>query len=86
MQVSASSFKAYDIRGVVGRDIDEVFADDATLRRKLRDIVKKHMTVDDELDKEVRQRIKNLEEGSQTWDIEYNRVLEQMKNKLGLKE
>ena len=27
MQVSASSFKAYDIRGVVGRDIDEAFAE-----------------------------------------------------------
>ena len=27
MQVNASSFKAYDIRGVVGRDIDESFAE-----------------------------------------------------------
>lgn len=27
MQVSASSFKAYDIRGVVGHDIDEAFAE-----------------------------------------------------------
>ena len=27
MKVSASSFKAYDIRGVVGRDIDEAFAE-----------------------------------------------------------
>ena len=27
MQVNASSFKAYDIRGVVGRDIDEAFAE-----------------------------------------------------------
>jgi phosphomannomutase len=27
MQVTASSFKAYDIRGVVGRDLDEAFAE-----------------------------------------------------------
>ena len=27
MHVSASSFKAYDIRGVVGRDIGEAFAE-----------------------------------------------------------
>ena len=27
MKVTASSFKAYDIRGVVGETIDEVFAD-----------------------------------------------------------
>jgi hypothetical protein len=68
------------------KHVDEIYADDATLRRKLRDVLRKHMTVDEELDKEVRQRIKNLEEGTQTWEVEYNRVLEQMKQKHGLKE
>ena len=68
------------------KHVDEIFADDSTLRRKLREIVKKHMMVDEELDKEVRQKIRNLEEGTQTWEIEYNRVLEQMKSKYGLKE
>ncbi len=66
--------------------LDEIYADDATLRRKIRDILKKHMAVDEELDKEVRQRIKNLEEGTQTWEIEYNRVMEQIKTKHGLKD
>jgi hypothetical protein len=66
--------------------VDEIFADDATLRRKVREILKKHMAVEDELDAEVRQKIKNLEEGTQTWEIEYNRVMEQMKTKHGLKE
>ena len=66
--------------------IEEIYADDPTLRRKLREILQKHMTVDEELDREVRQRIKNFEEGNQTWEIEYNRVLEQMKTKFGLKE
>jgi hypothetical protein len=68
------------------KHVEEIFADDTTLRRKLRDIVRKHMMVDEEMDKEVRQRIRNLEEGTQTWEIEYNRVLEQMKSKFGLKE
>ncbi|HUS67709.1 MAG TPA: DUF507 family protein [Kofleriaceae bacterium] len=66
--------------------VEEIFAEDAAMRRKLKDIVRKHMMVDDELDKEVRQRIRNLEEGTQTWEIEYNRVLEQMKSKFGIKE
>jgi uncharacterized protein len=66
--------------------VDEIFADDATLRRKVREILKKHMTVDEELDKEVRQRIKNLEEGSATWEIEYAKVMEQMKTRHGIKE
>ena len=68
------------------KHIEEIFAEDAAMRRKLKEIVKKHMMVDEELDKEVRQRIRNLEEGTQTWEIEYNRVLEQMKQKFGLKE
>ena len=68
------------------KHIEEIFAEDTSMRRKLKEIVKKHMMVDEELDKEVRQRIRNLEEGTQTWEIEYNRVLEQMKQKFGLKE
>ena len=68
------------------KHIEEIFAEDTSMRRKLKDIVKKHMMVDEELDKEVRQRIRNLEESTQTWEIEYTRVLEQMKTKFGIKE
>jgi hypothetical protein len=64
--------------------VEEVFADDVTLRKKMRDILKKHMAVDEELDEEVRRRIKNLAEGTQTWEIEYAKVMEQMKRKHGL--
>lgn len=64
--------------------VAEVFADDTTLRKKLRDVLKKHMQVDQELDEEVRRRIKNLTEGTATWDIEYAKVMEQMKRKHGL--
>jgi hypothetical protein len=68
------------------KHIDEVFADDVTLRRKIKEIVRKHMAVEDELDQEVRQRIKNLQEGTSAWDVEYARVLEQIKAKHGIKE
>ena len=64
--------------------VDEVYADDAVLRRKIREILRKHMAVDEELDEEVRRRIKNLAEGTQTWEIEYAKVMEQMKRKHGL--
>jgi hypothetical protein len=68
------------------QNVDEVYADDATLRKHMKDVLKKHMSVDEELDAEVRQRIKNLEEGTATWDLEYNRVMEQIKQKHGLKD
>ena len=64
--------------------VEEVFADDAVMRRKMREVLKKHMAVDEELDTEVRRRIKNLAEGTQTWEIEYARVMDQMKRKHGL--
>jgi hypothetical protein len=67
-------------------NVDEVYADDATLRRHIKDVLKKHMAVDAELDAEVRQRIKNLEEGTATWELEYSRVMEQIRQKHGLKE
>jgi uncharacterized protein len=68
------------------RHIEEVFADDVTLRRKIKDIARKHMTVDDAIDQEVRDRIKNLEEGTAAWEIEYSKVLDQIKLKHGVKE
>lgn len=68
------------------KHVDEIFAEDKDLRRKIKAILGKHMQVDEELDREVRQKIKNLEEGTQTWEVEYNRVLEQMKSKYGLSE
>lgn len=68
------------------RFVEEVFADDIVLRKKVKDLLRKHMMVDEELDAEVRQRIKNLEEGSASWDVEYKRAMEQIKRKHGLQE
>ncbi len=66
------------------RHVDEVFAEDAILRRKIKDICKKHMQVDEAMDQEVRDRIKNLEEGSSAWEVEYAKVLDQIKTKHGV--
>jgi hypothetical protein len=66
--------------------VEEVFADDVVLRKKLKDILKKHTHVDEELDAEVRRRIKNLEEGTSAWDVEYARAMEQIKRKHGINE
>ena len=66
--------------------VEEIYADDPTIRRKVKEILNKHMAVDEDLDREVRQRIRNLEEGTQTWELEYSKVMDQMKQKYGLKE
>lgn len=59
--------------------VEEVYAEDHELRRQLTPILKKYMNTDTSLDKEVRSKIKNLEEGSRAWDIEYQKVMEKMK-------
>jgi len=64
--------------------VDEIYADDAAMRRKMQGILKKHMLVDEALDEEVRRRIKNLQEGTATWEIEYQKVLEQIKRNRGI--
>jgi hypothetical protein len=66
--------------------VEEVFADDAILRKKMADILKKHMHIDEEIDAEVRRRIKNLEEGTATWEVEYQKALEQIKKNRRLDE
>ena len=66
--------------------VEEIFAEDAALRKRMVDILKKHMLVDDEVDAEVRRRIKNLEEGTATWEVEYQKALEQIKKNRRLDE
>jgi hypothetical protein len=64
--------------------VEEIFAEDNVMRRRMSDILKKNMLVDEELDEEVRRRIKNLQEGTSTWEIEYGKVLDQIKRNRGL--
>ena len=67
------------------KNVEEVFAEDHSLRKKITDVLRKHTdVVDEELDGEVRKRVRNLQEGTEAWDIEYNRVLAQIKRQKGL--
>jgi uncharacterized protein len=64
--------------------VDEVYAEDATLRKKITNILRKHMDVGGELDEEVRSKIRNLEEGTASFELEYQRVMGELKRKKGL--
>ena len=59
--------------------VEEVYSLDRELRRKIAPRLRKHMDVEEELDEEVRDKIKNLEEGSQAWEIEYQKAMEKLK-------
>jgi hypothetical protein len=59
--------------------VDEVYATDNDLRKTMKPILERHMSMDEELDREVRDKIKNIEEGSASWDVEYQKVMEKLK-------
>ncbi|MFT4703172.1 MAG: hypothetical protein ACI81R_000861 [Bradymonadia bacterium] len=65
--------------------IEEIYGDDRELRSKITPVVKKHTaSQDDEVDVEVRSKIKNLQEGSTAWEVEYERALNRVKRNRGL--
>ena len=65
-------------------NVDEIFCEDVELRRKMAPVFKKNMAVDEALDAEVRGQLKNLREGTVAWDVEYAKVLDQVKRRRGL--
>ncbi len=69
---------------MISRNVEEVFKEDNVLRQKIYAIMKKHLDVDDEIDKEARARLKHLQEGTSAFDIEYNKTVEQIRRARGL--
>jgi hypothetical protein len=65
-------------------NVAEIYADDATLRKKMTPILRRHMEVESGLDAEVRSKIKNLQEGTAAFEVEYAKVMDQIKHKRGL--
>ena len=59
--------------------VDEIFSEDNVLRKKITAILRKHMDVEQELDREVRGKIKNLDEGTAAFETEYARDMDQLK-------
>jgi uncharacterized protein len=69
---------------IMSPNVEEVFAEDNVMRKKIFDILKRFLDVDDALDRQARDRIKNIEEGSLEWDIAYEKAITQLKQNKGL--
>lgn len=65
-------------------NVDEIFGEDVELRRKMAPILKRHMAVDEELEREVRGKLRHVEEGTRTWEVEYTRMMEEIRRRKGL--
>jgi hypothetical protein len=65
-------------------NVEEVFAEDHELRRTMAKVFKKHMAADEELEQEIRGKLKHVKEGTSTWEIEYQRIKEDIRRRKGL--
>ncbi|MBZ5713299.1 DUF507 family protein [Nannocystis pusilla] len=64
--------------------VSEIYAEDSVIRKKLKEILRRHMQADEDLDREVRRHLKHLTENTSTFEIEYQKQLELIKRKHGL--
>jgi hypothetical protein len=69
---------------LISRNVEEVFAEDHVLRKRIYQVFKKHLDVEEDVDREARARMKHLTEGTQAWDIEYQKTVEQIRRNRGL--
>jgi hypothetical protein len=64
--------------------VDEVWSEDFELRRHMRDPLRKHAAFDDQIQAEVRGKLKHVQEGTALWEVEYRRMMDEMKRRKGL--
>ncbi len=69
---------------LISNNIEEVYAPDNILRRRIVLIMRRYQKIDDEVEQEVRARLKHLEEGTSDWEIQYKRVKETIRRNKGL--
>jgi uncharacterized protein len=59
-------------------NVEEIYAEDHQLKLVMRTPLRKEQAAADQLDETVRKRIKHVEEGSSQWEIEYQRMREEV--------
>ncbi|HEX4474422.1 MAG TPA: DUF507 family protein [Polyangiaceae bacterium] len=64
-------------------NVDEVFAEDHVLRVRMREPLRKQFAAEEQLEQEVRGRLKNLQEGTAVWEVEYRRLMDDIKRRKG---
>jgi hypothetical protein len=65
-------------------NVEEVFAEDYVLRRKMREPLRRQVSEEQDLQQEVREHLKHVKEGTTLWEVEYKRMMEDIKRRKGL--
>jgi hypothetical protein len=65
-------------------NVDEIFAEDYVLRRKMREPLRRQFAEEEALQAEVRGQLKHVQEGTSVWEVEYRRMMEDIKRRKGI--
>lgn len=69
---------------MVNDRVGEIYSEDWVMRKKINKVFNKQLGLEEQIDKEVRTRIKNIQEGTPEWEIEYKKLKDQIAKKRGL--
>jgi len=69
---------------LISPNIEEVYAEDHVMRKRIVTIIRKYLAINEEVDQEVRGRLKHLQEGTRDWEVAYKKTLEQIQRAKGL--
>jgi hypothetical protein len=69
---------------MMSNNLEEVYAPDNVLRKRIVTIIRRHLNVDEEIDNQVRARLRNVQEGTPDWEIQYRQISEQVRRNKGL--
>jgi hypothetical protein len=69
---------------MINNRVSEIFSEDWVLRKKIIKVFDTHLGLEEQIDKEARARIKNIAEGTPEWEIEYQKIFNQLAKKKGL--
>lgn len=65
-------------------NIEEIYGEDHEIRRELRIPLRKLGEQREKVEREVRSQVRHNEEGSPLWEIEYHRMMEEIRRRRGL--
>ena len=50
----------------------------------MRPLLRKHLEIEEAVEAEVRSKLKHVQEGSRTWEVEYRRIMGDIQRRKGL--
>jgi len=66
------------------QNVAEIFVEDVELRRRMREPLREEAATEEKLQEEVRGRLRHVQEGTSLWEVEYRRMMDDIKRRKGL--